>query len=478
MADIYLHNTLTGKKEIFKPIQEGKVSIYSCGPTVYDYAHIGNFRSFLLSDLLTRVFKYAGYHVTKVMNITDVGHLTNDDTADADGEDKISKKAKTEKIDPFAIARRYEKAFFEDAEILRMDPADEYPRATDHIAEQIDLAQKLIDEEYAYAINGSVYFRTKKYEKYGQLSKNKIEDLQAGARVEVNSEKENPLDFALWKKADENHLMQWDSPWGKGFPGWHIECSAMSRKILGDHFDIHTGGEDNIFPHHECEIAQNECSNCGKKSVNYWLHVKYLLVDGKKMSKSVGNFFTIRDLLKKGWKGEEIRFALLGAHYRSTLDFSEDSLVQARNSIARIMEANRACLATAHEEKNNFADKFRDDYRKVLFDDFNISGALAIVFQLIGDILKLNSEGKLEGATASAALNFLQYDFDPIFDCIPREVKVNELQKAEIETLVQARQTARDEKDWAKSDQLRDELLEKFNVEVRDGPDGQTWHMK
>jgi cysteinyl-tRNA synthetase len=465
MTDIFLHNTLTGQKEKFEPLEDGKVKMYCCGPTVYDYAHIGNFRSFLFSDLLTRVFKYAGYDVMKVMNITDVGHLTNDGSVDNQGEDKITKKAKAEKIDPFAIAKRYEEAFLEDADVLRMEPTNFYPRATDFIQEQIDLAQKLVDEGYAYEVNGSVYFRTTKYEKYGQLSKNKIEDLQAGARIEVNSEKENPLDFALWKKADENHLMQWDSPWGKGFPGWHIECSAMSRKILGDQFDIHTGGEDNIFPHHECEIAQNECSNGGKKSVNYWLHVKHLLVDGKKMSKSAGNFYTIRDLLEKGWKGEEIRFTLLKSHYKTEFSFSEDRLEESRKNIQKIREAYSASSESKQATEGAIFDKTLD-YKRMLFDDLNVPSALAVVHEII------------EVGSGPEVRYFLENDFEPVFAVGLEQEKISGEKTTEIETLVQARQTAREEKEWAKSDQIRDELLEKFNVEVRDGSEGQTWHVK
>ena len=239
---LFLHNTLSGKKEKFVSLSPGKVKIYSCGPTVYNFAHIGNFRSFLTSDFLTRTLEYLGYEVTKVMNITDVGHLTNDDVADAGGEDKISRAAREQKIDPYEIARHFQKAFHEDEAVLRIRSAWKYPRATDFIKEQIELAEKLITAGFAYAVNGSVYFRTEKFKKYGQLSNNKLEDLIAGARVEVNSEKEDPLDFALWKKAEPSHLMQWESPWGKGFPGWHDECSAMSEKVLGFPFDIHTGG--------------------------------------------------------------------------------------------------------------------------------------------------------------------------------------------------------------------------------------------
>jgi cysteinyl-tRNA synthetase len=432
----------------------------------------------LTSDLISRVLDYAGYKVEKVMNITDVGHLTNDDEVDSTGEDKISKMARKEKVDPFEISRKFEQYFFEDEKELRIIPAKKYPRATEYITGQINLAKKLIDEGFAYEANSSVYFRTEKFKKYGQLSGNNLENLISGARVEINSEKESPLDFALWKKADENHLMQWKSPWGQGFPGWHAECSVMSRELLGFPFDIHTGGEDNVFPHHECEIAQNECSNHGKKSVNYWLHTKHLQVEGKKMSKSAGNFYTIRDLFEKGWAGNEIRFALMSAHYRSTLNFSIKSLEQARASIARIVEVNRVCLATKHEPANNFAGIYREKYQSALFDDLNIADALATAFEMINKIFKLESERKLDGATVSSALDFLQHDFDPIFDCLPVEVKVNELQKSAIEKLVQDRMKARENKDWAESDRIRDLLAEKYNVELLDSAVETTWRVK
>jgi cysteinyl-tRNA synthetase len=470
---LHLQNTLSGKKEEFIPITPGKVKLYSCGPTVYNFAHIGNFRSFLTSDLLTRVLKYLGYEVTKVMNITDVGHLTGDDAVDADGEDKISRVAREQHIDPFEIARKFETAFREDEEVLRIQAAWKYPRATDFIKEQIELAEKLITAGFGYKVNGSVYFRTAKFKKYGQLSNNKLDDLIAGARVEVNSEKENPLDFALWKKAEPSHLMQWESPWGKGFPGWHAECSAMSEKLLGFPFDIHTGGEDNVFPHHECEIAQNECSNGGKKSVNYWLHTKYLLVGGKKMSKSAGNFYTIRDLLAQGWKGNEIRLALLSAHYRSTLDFSIKSLEQARASIARISEARRVCEAIDPAVPNNWSEEYREKFSAALEDDLNISEALAATFEITNAVLKLESENKLDLETAASALDFFENDFDAIFDCFSEVVELDNLQKKEIEKLLLQRKMAREGKNWAESDRIRDELLEKFNVEVRDGSNGQ-----
>ncbi len=482
--DIFLHNTLSGKKEKFSPLKKGEVRMYSCGPTVYDFAHIGNFRSFLVSDLFVRVLRYAGYKVIKAQNITDVGHLTADSD---DGEDKILKKARLEKKDPFAIARFFEDAFIADEKILRIEPPDFRPRATDFIPEQIALAQTLIAKGFAYVVNGSVYFRTKKFKNYGALSGNKLKDLLAGARVETIAEKEDPLDFALWKRAEENHLMQWDSPWGRGFPGWHAECSAMSTKLLGLPFDIHTGGEDNIFPHHECEIAQNECSSGISPSVRFWLHVKHLLVDGKKMSKSVGNFFTIRDLIAKGWRGEEIRFALLGAHYRSSLNFTEESLAQARSSIARLEEARRIFTSVAETAPSRLpraAKTFsplqegREKFQKALFDDLNVADALAVVFDLVREGMKKREEGKLSPSDARALSNFLEEDFGSIFDVLSISDAVSAKDKQKIEKMIAERNTFRAEKNWKQSDRIRDELLAE-GIELIDEKDGKTsWKRK
>lgn len=468
MKTILLRNSLSKEKETFKPLGE-MVKIYSCGPTVYDYAHIGNFRSFLLSDLLERVLNYAGYKTLRVMNITDVGHLTNDDSADCEGEDKISKKAKAEKKDPYQIAQYYEKAFIEDEKALRIKEPQHRPRATDYIPEQIALTQDLIQKGYAYESNGSVYFRTKKFKTYGKLSGNNLEDLIAGARVEINSEKEDPMDFALWKKAEPSHLMQWDSPWGRGFPGWHLECSAMSKKLLGDYFDIHTGGEDNKFPHHECEIAQNECS-CGHKSVNYWLHGKHLLVEGEKMSKSKGNFFTIKDLLEKGWKGAEIRYALMSAHYRSTLNFTEAGLESARRSIQRINEAYN--ILQSYEGEKNISetslDSFIENYKESLFDDLNVPQALSAVFEILNQVLREKEHGTLSDESATQVKMFLENDFNRIFSVL-EEVQET---PAEIQDLLDQRQRARDTKNWAEADRLRDEI-KVLGYEVLDGKDGQ-----
>ncbi|MCF7917724.1 cysteine--tRNA ligase [Candidatus Gracilibacteria bacterium] len=473
---VFLYNTLTKKKEEFHPLHVGEVKMYSCGPTVYDYAHIGNFRSFLVSDLLTRVLRYAGYKVTKVQNITDVGHLTNDGTADAGGEDKIAHKAAQEKVDPFAIARRYEDAFVEDEKLLRILPPEHRPRATEYIAEQIELAQTLIKEGFAYEVNGSVYFRTKKFKNYGKLSGNNIEDLVAGARVEVNDEKKDPMDFALWKKAEVNHLMQWKSPWGMGFPGWHAECSAMSTKLLGLPFDIHTGGEDNIFPHHECEIAQNECSNHGHKSVNYWLHVKHLQVNGEKMSKSKGNFYTIRDLLEKGWKGDEIRYALLNGHYQTALNFTFDSLEMARNSIARIREAYRIFKDRAREaQPDEFSQNSSEKFKTTLCDDLNTADALSVVFELMKQGMRLREEADLSPEQASSIVLFLEKDFDVIFDILKGNEKTISPEKIkEIEQKIKERNEARNNKNWAQADEIRDELLAE-GIELVDEKGKTVW---
>jgi len=468
-----LHNSLSGQKEIFTPKITGQVNLYCCGPTVYDYAHIGNFRSFLMADLLTRSLEYLGYKVTKIQNITDVGHLTNDDLADADGDDKIAKKAKAEGKTAWDIAEFFTDAFLEDEAVLRILPPQERPKATEYVPQQIAMTETLIAKGYAYEANGSVYFRTAKYAEYGKLSGNNLEDLQAGARVEVNDEKEDPLDFALWKHAEPSHLMQWKSPWGQGFPGWHIECSAMSQELL-PHTDIHTGGEDNAFPHHECEIAQNECSH--GYNIPYWLHAKHLLVDGKKMSKSKGNFFTIRDLIAKGYKGEEIRYALLAAHYRTALNFTESSLQQAKNSIARIQEAHRlietVCDAEPEQKTrtSQLVETAQSKFTAALCDDLNVAEALAAVFDLVAEGLKAKDENTLSADEALLIVEFLERDFNQVFDVLSFDAAAL---PAEVEILLQQRSEARLNKDFAESDRLRDEI-KNLGWEVKDEADGQT----
>jgi len=312
-----LYNSLTQKIEELQPLTPGNVRMYSCGPTVYRAQHVGNYRAYMMAEMIRRSLLYLGYEVEHIVNITDVGHLTEDDVADAHGEDKLAKEARLREMSPFEIARAEEDAFLRDLKALRILEADAYPRATEHVGEMIEMIKVLIEKGRAYEVDGSVYFDVGSFPAYGRLSGNTVDKLIAGAsgRVEEREDKKSPHDFALWKH-DPKHLMQWDSPWGKGFPGWHIECSAMSRKYLGDSFDIHTGGPDNKFPHHECEIAQSE-SFSGKRFVQLWAHCGLLTIDGAKMAKSKGKLATIPELLEMGYDGADIRFYLLKQHYRA-----------------------------------------------------------------------------------------------------------------------------------------------------------------
>ena len=316
-----LYNSLSRRVETFEPIEPGKVKMYNCGPTVYKRQHIGNFRAFVMADLLRRTLEFMGYEVHQVMNITDVGHLTEDDLVDSAGDCKLEREAARRNMDPWAIARLEEQNFKDDLALMMIPPAHNYPRATEHIEQMISMIQTLIAKGLAYEVDGNVYFDIQKFPAYGKLSGNRLDELDAGAsgRVEDRTDKKHPLDFSLWKK-DPKHLMQWDSPWGRGFPGWHIECSAMSRTYLGDTLDIHTGGPDNKFPHHECEIAQSEGCN-DKTYVNYWVHCGWLEIGGRKMSKSKGKLYTVPEMLEMGYDGRDLRMLMLKQHYRAPLPF-------------------------------------------------------------------------------------------------------------------------------------------------------------
>jgi cysteinyl-tRNA synthetase len=337
-----LYNTLSRKVEEFKPVEEGKVSMYVCGPTVYGHGHLGHAKSYISFDIVVRFLRYLGYNVTYVQNITDVGHLTDD--AD-EGEDKLAVAAKKEHIHPMALAEMYTASFFEDMDTLNCVRPDISPRATGHIPEQIELVETLMEKGYAYEANGSVYFDISKFPEYGKLSGRNVEDMQSGARVAVSQEKRNPCDFALWKKAEPNHIMQWNSPWGKGYPGWHLECSVMSMKYLGQTIDIHGGGMENQFPHHECEIAQSEAAN-GVQFVKYWLHNNMVTVNGQKMGKSLGNFINLKDLfagehetLSRSYDPLAVRQLILQSHYRSPIDFSDAGLTAAQSGYDKITDA-------------------------------------------------------------------------------------------------------------------------------------------
>ncbi len=471
------YNTLSNKKEVFKPLKRGVVNMYNCGPTVYDYAHIGNFRAYIFADVLRRYLEYKGFKVRQIMNITDVGHMTVDEETEGRGEDKIEMKARKEKKDPWQIARFYEKAFFEDIAKLNIKKAMAYPKATGHIKEMIKTIQRLIKKGCAYEANGSVYYDITRFKDYGKLSGNTIDKLKAGKRIDVIREKRNWFDFALWKK-DPKHIMQWDSPWGRGFPGWHIECSVMSMKYLGDTLDIHTGGEDNIFPHHECEIAQAEGAT-GKRFVRYWLHTRHLLVNGEKMSKSKGNFYTLRDLLEKGYDPKAIRYLLLSGHYRIRLNFTEEGLKSAEETVRRFQDIVSRLKGEKQKDKPNpkvkkLVQKIKKDFEKAMDDDLNISLALGKVFDFVREMNKVVSGGIGKNDANLAYKTILK--FDKVLGLELGKVRVEKTEKirigesvfiinwqnvkpsAEVEKLIKKREKFRKEKNWKEADKIRDKI--------------------
>jgi len=487
---LQIYNTLTKTEETFEPLRPGQVRMYNCGPTVYSYAHIGNFASFLLADLLRRYLEYSGYEVMQVMNITDVGHLTQDDVADARGEDKLEKKAREERKDPWQLARFYEDAFHEDRKLLNLRPAMCYPRATEHITEMLAMIQELLAAGLAYESVGQIYFEIAKFPRYGILSGNTVTELLAGHRVEEDPNKRSALDFTLWKK-DPRHIMQWDSPFGRGFPGWHIECSAMSRKYLGDVFDIHTGGEDNIFPHHECEIAQ---SSGGKDRIcaRYWLHRRYILVDGKKMSKSLGNFYTVRDLVAKGYTGPEIRLALLSTHYRTNSNFTLQGLDAARETLRYLREFRWNMMELPEvpggdEEVSGIqalAEECDRSFRAGLDDDFNISAALAQVHAFVSEAYKrcrARRSGKVAVQRLEGWDSVLGILYEPTVGGggqgtgeASRRVGESGLWAEEIDALLSERDAARARKDYAEADRIRN-LLKDRGILVKDTRQGSRW---
>ena len=452
-----LYNTLNKKKEEFKPINPGKVSMYTCGPTVYDYIHIGNFKSYMTPDVLRRYLEYGGYEVRQIKNITDVGHLTADDVAQGDsGEDKIEKKALKEQKTPAEIAEFYEQYFHAVEKELNILPAHYFPRATAHVPQMIKIIETLIAKCFAYEKNGNVFFDVTKFPEYGKLSGNTLENLKVGARLEEHPDKKNPWDFALWLKAPKEHLLRWDSQWSVGYPGWHIECSAMSTEYLGDTMDIHTGGEDNIFPHHEAEIAQTECAT-GAKFVNYWIHTRHLLIDGAKMSKSKGNFYRLEDLKEKGYSAMDFRMFLLSGHYRSQLNFTWASMDQAKTNLQKINDfvLNMEALATAPSTETTFdLVPYQEKFEMAMNDDLNTPLALSIWYELMTAANKLIIESQLNGADAKKILSFWKR-INSVFGFVLRgQVEIPQ----EITDLIKARETARQNKDFQTSDKIRDEI--------------------
>ena len=454
-----IYNTLTRQKEEFKPLKEGKVTMYSCGPTVYSYAHIGNLRTYIFMDIFRRTLKYDGYKLKGVMNITDVGHLLSDGD---EGEDKMAKAAREQKKTPWEIAEFYTNYFFEDFKKLNIGKPEVISKATDHIQEMIKDVQTLIDKGYAYEIDDGIYYDISKFPEYGKLSRLSLEDQQAGARVEVNSQKRHPADFAVWKKADPQHIMQWESPWGMGYPGWHIECSTMSRKYLGSHFDIHTGGVDAIPVHHENEIAQNEALEDGK-TVNYWVHSEFMLVDNGKMSKSLGNVYRI-DLEEKGYCALDYRYFCLNAHYRKKLNFTFEGMDGAKTSYARLFN-----VLYQHKVGQNAADEnklaeYKRQFDEAINDDLNIPLALGVVWTMIKE-------------PKSKAVYDLALEFDKVLGLSLDKAKPSETQEEQIpediRAIAEERYQAKKNRDFAKADELRNKLSE-LGYTVADSKDGYT----
>ena len=494
---LYVHNSLSRQKEEFKPLEDGYVGMYVCGPTVYSDVHLGNCRTFVSFDIIYRYLMFLGNKVRYVRNITDVGHLEGD--ADSDAEDKISKKARLERLEPMEVVQHYSNGFHDMMRTFNALPPSIEPRATGHIIEQIEMVQSIIDNGYAYEKNGSVYFNTAKFaqenEVYGKLSGRILDDLLAESRdnLKNQSEKEHPADFAIWIKADPRHLMRWNSPWSVGFPGWHLECSAMSTKYLGKTFDIHGGGNDLKFPHHENEIAQN-VGACGCSPARYWLHANMLLMNGRKMSKSDGNTITPTQLftgdsphITKAYSPMAIRFFMLQAHYRSTLDLTDDALQGAEKAYRRLMEANKVLqgLAAAKGAQAGELDKEIDQLIDQAFaemrDDFNTPKTLARLFELVPKINGIKA-GHLDAKELSAEtlekLKKAFSDFIYVIFGLKDEMDAgdgdNSAMDGLMQLIIEMRADARANKDWGTSDKIRD-VLKELEIQLKDGKDGTSW---
>ncbi len=462
-----IYNTLTQKKEEFVPLEEGKVRMYVCGPTVYNYIHIGNARPAILFDTFRRYLEYRGYNVNYVSNFTDV-------------DDKIIKKANEEGVSAAEISERYIKEYKVDMEALNIQEATHHPKATEEIDGMIEMISALIEKGYAYEKNGTVYFKTRSFKEYGKLSKKKIDDLEAGIRIAVSEEKEDPMDFVLWKPKKEGEPY-WNSPWSEGRPGWHIECSVMSRKYLGEQIDIHAGGEDLVFPHHENEIAQSEAAN-GKEFARYWMHNAFINIDNKKMSKSEGNFFTVREICDL-YDPQVVRFFMLNSHYRSPLNFSKELMEAAKNSLTRILTAigqlehllesgalAREFVSTDEQILLTESEALNKKFIDAMEDDFNTADAIAAIFELV----KL-SNTNCKGDSSIEFVKKLHERLINLCDILGIKTAVKEeLLDTEIEQLIEDRQTARKNKDFARADEIRNLLLEK-GITLEDTREGVRW---
>lgn len=476
-----VHNTLTRAKEGFTPQVPGFVRMYVCGPTVYGHSHLGHAKSYVSFDVVVRYLRYSGYKVLYVQNITDVGHLLGDTN---EGEDRLLKQGKLEQKHPMEIAEAYTHSYFEDMDALNVLRPDISPRATGHITEQIDIINQLIKKELAYESNGSVYFDVGKFAGYGKLSGRTVEELEAGARVEIKTEKRHPADFALWKKAEPEHIMRWPSPWGVGFPGWHVECSAMSMKYLGESFDIHGGGLENQFPHHECEIAQSEGAT-GKPFVKYWLHNNMVTVNGQKMGKSLGNFTTLKDAFNK-WRPQVIRFFILQSHYRSTLDFSAEAVEGAAKGLERLTNTVRNIRENAKTGTTSGTASpidlaaYKARFLEAMDDDFNTPQAIAVLFDASREMNQLlASDAKVD----VRALQQWEAFFNELGGGVLGMSFMDHASAGAhgasgtddlLKLFIELRQTARTEKLWSLSDKIRDGLA-KLGITLEDKKEGTTW---
>ncbi|MEX2632971.1 MAG: cysteine--tRNA ligase [Balneolales bacterium] len=479
MDQLHLYNTLSRKKEIFKPLKEGFVGIYVCGPTVYGDPHLGHAKSYIAFDVVVRYLKKLGYSVRYVQNITDVGHLTDD--ADG-GEDKLEKQSRLERKEPMEVAEKYTYNYFRDMDLLGVQRPDISPRASGHIPEQIDMVQKLMDNGHAYEVDGNVYFEVSSLPDYGKLSGRTTDASESGTRVESASDKKNPSDFALWKKAGPSHIMKWNSPWGQGYPGWHIECSAMSVKYLGETFDIHGGGLENQFPHHECEIAQ--CEGAGYHPfVRYWMHNNMVTLNGQKMGKSLGNAINLQQffkgghpLLSRAWRPDVIRFFLLQSHYGSTTDFSEPALEGAESGLNALYDI---ISSIQDAEKGNAPDFDVDSFKKGLYarmnDDFNTAKAIAYLFETLRPLKSQLAKGEVPNNLER--LNELLYSFcHDVLGLWPEQTSGvdQEILHSLVDLLLEMRTEARKNKDFTLSDQIRDQLTG-LGITIEDKPEGTTY---
>lgn len=476
-----IYNVLTRKKEQFVPLNAGKINMYVCGPTVYDYSHIGHAKTYVGFDVIVRYLRYSGYDVLYVQNITDVGHMLDS------GEDRILKKARQLSAGPMQVVETYMRDYFADMDALGVQRPDISPRASAHILEQIEMIQTLIRKENAYEANGNVYFDVTSSEEYGKLSGRRIEDLEEGTRETVREEKRHPLDFALWKKAEPEHILRWPSPWGEGFPGWHIECSAMAKKYLGTTFDIHGGGIDNIFPHNECEIAQSEAAN-DEPFARYWMLTGSLTLDSVKMSKSLGNTLTVKDALNR-WRPEAIRTFILSSHYSNPIDFSDEAIEAATKGWQRLWGAvtlvreqlRHAPVGELSSEAALMLDSAKAAFIDKMDDDFNAPAAVAVLQDLTRQVNALvNEQGAQTRGTLTAVDQLYRELGGTILGIIPDQAEASanaEREDGLVRLLIQLRAEARNKKDWATADTIRNQL-KALGVVLEDRADGTIWKVE